>query len=190
MEAFKARVHSFPPLADRRATTLILGTMPGQASLSAGEYYAFDRNAFWNIIEVHFGVARAAPYAQRCAALCAHGIALWDVLHSCSRDSSADSDIVPDSIVANDIGGFLREHPAVTRIYFNGARAEALFTTHVRSGLGVEFSKVQYQRLPSTSPANARVDLAGKIRVWSVINNCLDDLRTSRQSAPTAARPD
>ena len=86
------RVHSFPAIADRKASRLILGTMPGKASLRAGQYYAHERNAFWSIIAALFGVPATAPYAERGAQLRAQGIALWDVLQSCSRESSLDAD--------------------------------------------------------------------------------------------------
>jgi double-stranded uracil-DNA glycosylase len=164
-------ISGFPPIADRHATCLILGTMPGNASLRAGEYYAFGRNAFWSIIEAQFGIARTAPYPERSAALRANRIALWDVLRSCHRQSSLDADIVTGSAVSNDIAAFLREHPAVSCIYFNGAGAEALYRRHVRQGLSASGADLRYRRLPSTSPANARLNLAAKVRAWSIIRN-------------------
>src|SRR6185503_11514923 len=39
----------FPPIADSRATILILGSLPGQKSLEMSQYYAQPQNGFWKI---------------------------------------------------------------------------------------------------------------------------------------------
>jgi len=163
------RVHSFAAIADSAASRLVLGTMPGKASLRAGEYYAHQRNAFWGIIEALFGIPASAPYSQRGAGLRAQGIALWDVLQSCSRGSSLDSDIVAHSIVPNRLAQFLHEHPAVHSVYFNGAAAEALYMRYVRPDLDDALRDLSYIRLPSTSPAHARLTAAAKLARWSVL---------------------
>ncbi len=69
---------SFPPLAPPQARLLILGSMPGAASLRAGQYYAHPQNQFWPIMAALLGFDPALPYAQRCAALASHGIAVDD----------------------------------------------------------------------------------------------------------------
>ena len=78
--ATSKRRKGFLPIADRRARVLVLGSMPSEASLAAGEYYAFRHNQFWRIAGEICGVAPDAPYARRKAALKRRGIALWDVV--------------------------------------------------------------------------------------------------------------
>ena len=60
-----ALLYSFPPVAAPDAHTLILGSMPGQASLAAGEYYAHRRNLFWPIMGAVFEAGPELAYAAR-----------------------------------------------------------------------------------------------------------------------------
>lgn len=158
---------SFPPIANPDATILILGSMPGQASLAADAYYAHPRNAFWPIMATLLGFAANADYAQRIAALKAARIALWDVLHSCHRPGSLDADIAPDSLLANDLPAFLQQHPAIQRVFFNGAKAEACFRKHIAPSLAT--TSLRCMRLPSTSPAHAALSFERKLAAWRVI---------------------
>lgn len=164
-----SRIHSFPPLSDDRAERLVLGSMPGKASLLAQQYYAHPRNAFWPIMESLFGIARTLPYAQRCTRLVARRVAVWDVLKTCTRSSSLDSDIDPSTIVANDFVSFFVDHPGLQAIYFNGAMAENTFRRHVLPLLPPAAAQVPMTRLPSTSPANAAYSLQQKLESWRVI---------------------
>jgi TDG/mug DNA glycosylase family protein len=119
------RVHSFPPISDPASRVLILGSMPGKASLRAKQYYAHPQNAFWRIIAALFELDADAPYELRVEALRENGIALWDVMKSCTRESSLDSDVVESSIVPNAFPSFLRAHPRIATICFNGAKASS-----------------------------------------------------------------
>jgi TDG/mug DNA glycosylase family protein len=163
----KHHIHSFPPIAAPDATLLILGSMPGKASLLANQYYAHPRNAFWPIMGELFGAGPAMPYARRVRVLEHAGIAVWDVLASCTRGSSLDSDIDEDSIVANDFASFFRVHPRIQRVFFNGAKAEASFRRHVLPRLAA--TTLRIKRLPSTSPANASLSHARKLRSWRIV---------------------
>ncbi|MHB1590463.1 MAG: DNA-deoxyinosine glycosylase, partial [Sulfuricella sp.] len=134
-------VHSFPPIADARARVLILGSMPGKLSLQAQQYYAHPRNAFWHILGELVGAHADLTYQTRMRVLKANGIALWDVLKSCTREGSLDSDIDDASIIANDFASFHRAHPDIAYIFFNGAKAEACYRKHVLPSLD---SPLQY----------------------------------------------
>ena len=161
-------VHSFPPIAGRSSRVLILGSMPGKASLAAGQYYAHPQNAFWKLLGSFFDFEPEAPYSQRVAALRREGIALWDVMQSCTRKSSLDSDIVESSIVPNDFVPLLTRHRAIGTICFNGAKAEHSFRKYVLLDLP-EAREIEYHRLPSTSPANASIPYARKRQAWQVV---------------------
>jgi hypoxanthine-DNA glycosylase len=165
-----ARLRGFLPICRDDATRLILGSMPGAASLQAGEYYAHPRNAFWLITASLTGVPRAAAYAERVRALQSAGIAVWDVLQACRRSGSLDSAIESDSMVANDFRKLLRQFPGIGRIYFNGSTARQLYDRLVLPTLAPDQQLLPRFTLPSTSPANARVSLPEKTQAWLRVN--------------------
>ena len=162
-------VRSFAPIARADARVLVLGSMPGVASLSANAYYAHGRNAFWPIMGALFGFGPALPYAQRVAALLAARVAVWDVLQSCTRAGSLDAAIERDSEVANDFPGFLRRHPEITGVFFNGGAAEAAFRRHVLPLPALQGRPLPMIRLPSTSPANASFSFERKLAAWQCL---------------------
>ena len=161
------RIRSFPPIENSAARTLILGTMPGAASLRAAQYYAHPRNGYWTILAGVLGFDARLDYAARSQCLVRAGIAVWDVLQSCERAGSLDARIAPASIVANDFRGFFVRHPHIERVCFNGASAEALFRRHVVGTL-VDATHLTYVRLPSTSPANASISMSAKADAWRI----------------------
>lgn len=166
------RVNSFDPISDAASRVLILGSMPGKVSLRAGQYYAHPRNAFWRILGGLLGFDPRAPYEARISSLRAHRVALWDVMRSCVRATSLDSDIEESSIVSNPFPAFLREHPKIHTICFNGAKAEQAWRRHVLPRLP-SADGIAYHRLPSTSPANASIGYDEKVEAWRVLRRCL-----------------
>jgi double-stranded uracil-DNA glycosylase len=159
------RLKGFPPIADRRARVLVLGSMPSEASLAAGQYYAFRHNQFWRIAGEICGFDADAPYARRKAALKRRRIALWDVVASCVRPGSLDASIRNDSIRANEFTGFLARHPGIRRVCFNGRKAESAWRRHVAPRLPKSLA-LEYRLLPSTSPAHAGMGYRSKLRAW------------------------
>ena len=157
---------SFAPLARADARFLILGTLPGQASLAAQRYYAHPQNAFWPILATHLGFDATAPYASRVAALLDARIAVWDVCGTAMRAGSLDSALVRRSIQPNDFATFFAAHGEIGRVAFNGATAAALYRRHVVPHLPPEWADLVQTCLPSTSPAHARMPRAEKQSLW------------------------
>ena len=164
-----SRVESFPPIASEKSRVLILGSMPGEASLKAGQYYALPRNAFWRIMGELFGAGPQLPYEQRVERLGRAGVALWDSLHSCVRPGSLDASITDED--ANDFAAFFAKYPRIKHIYFNGAKAETTFRQRVLPTLPND--RYALSRLPSTSPAHASMAFEAKLQAWSVVRNVL-----------------
>jgi TDG/mug DNA glycosylase family protein len=162
-------VQSFKPMSDERSTVLILGSMPGAASLQAEQYYAHPRNQFWWLMGELVGAGAELPYERRMALLRESGIALWDVLARCERPGSLDSSIVEESIVANDFSLFYRRHPRIWRVFFNGSKAQSSYQRYVQPLLAGADAHIEYQRLPSTSPAHASRPAAAKLEAWRAI---------------------
>lgn len=166
----------FPPVADASARILVLGSMPGVASLEQQQYYAHPRNAFWPIMQTLL-LGEPVPdqsYQQRCDLLLAHGVALWDVLQACVRPGSLDSNIVSDSIQINDFHGLFQRCPDIRAVIFNGAKAEQEYVKRVLPGLGEQARSLPRLRLPSTSPAMASLSFEEKAGEWRGILDYLN----------------
>jgi double-stranded uracil-DNA glycosylase len=162
-------ISGFAPIVSSDAKVLILGTMPSEASLLRQQYYGHPRNAFWPIMSALFDSDPALCYQRRKEILMENGIAVWDVLRSCNRLGSLDSKIKLATISTNDLAGFFFEYKGIMRVFFNGRMAEKLYQRRILPTLNHRFSYLDYECLPSTSPANASLNLEQKIEAWKVI---------------------
>jgi TDG/mug DNA glycosylase family protein len=163
-----------PPIAPPDARALILGSVPGDASIRARQYYAHPRNAFWPIIESLFSDGTVRDYEARVALARSSRIAIWDVLARADRAGSLDTAIVAATEVPNDLKAFLAGHRSITHVFFNGTKASDSFARHH----GREsFPGVVLQRLPSTSPANASLSFRRKLEAWSVVATAVGEER-------------
>jgi double-stranded uracil-DNA glycosylase len=159
----------FPPIASAKASVLILGSFPGKESLRKQQYYAHPRNSFWSIMEDLFQLQSGLSYVERIKALQFHGIALWDVLLYCWREGSLDSSIDDQTIIVNDFQFFFRKYKKIKWVYFNGTKAEKEYEKRVLISLDASCNELQYQRLPSTSPAMAMLTRDEKLAQWATI---------------------
>lgn len=104
------------------------------------------------------------PYRQRLDILLKNKVGLWNVIRSCRRTTSLDSDIEASSIVANDFAGFFAEHPQLQLICFNGRKAEEIFIKQMKQHIVP--STITLCLLPSTSPANTGLTFDQKLAAW------------------------
>jgi len=162
-------VYSFPPVVSRNSKILILGSMPGEVSLKAHQYYAHPRNAFWRIMDELFGAGPSLSYQERLTVLDHAGVALWDSLRACTRPGSLDSAIRDEQ--ANDFVTLFVSFPRITHVFFNGAKSEAAFRRHVLPTL--PDPKHAFVRLPSSSPAHAGMAFDNKVERWRAVANAL-----------------
>ncbi|GAB1595916.1 DNA-deoxyinosine glycosylase [Lysobacter claricitrinus] len=171
-------IHGLPPIENPNARALVLGSMPGGASLQAGRYYAHSQNLFWPFMDELIGASPALPYERRLERLRTAGVALWDVIATCERIGSLDSAI--RGAVANDFAAFFASHPGLRAVLFNGATAEATFLRQVPDV--VVPTAIRLVRLPSTSPANRSIPTARKLEAW---RDALADAGVRLQSTPS-----
>lgn len=158
-----------PPVVASDCRVLILGSMPGAASLQAARYYAHPRNRFWPLMTALADVPAEATYGERLVALQRAGIGLWDVIGECRRAGSLDSAIVRGSERANALVPLIVSLGQLRVIAFNGATAASLFRRHVEPQLAELRQPVQRIALPSTSPAHAAMGLEALREAWSVL---------------------
>ncbi len=154
-------IQGFAPVIGPDPRVLLLGSMPGVASLEATQYYAHPRNRFWPLMAALLEESPSVDYASRLAMLQRHGIALWDVLGQCQRAGSLDSAIDRESQQPNPIPHLLAQYPSIQTIGTNGGFATRAFTK--------AFPKLAIERhvaLPSTSPANARWSMQALYAAW------------------------
>lgn len=163
--AVAARAHGFAPILGPAPRVLLLGSLPGTASLRAGEYYAQPRNAFWPILAALTGVAATADYPARCAGLVQAGLAVWDVCRSAVRPGSLDAAIVAVTVDAQPLAALIGAQPTLRAIAFNGRAAATLFERHIALH-GLPGADLPRLLLPSTSAAHATLPVAAKAQHW------------------------
>lgn len=155
------RKRSFPPVVDENTRLLVLGSLPGEASLAAGRYYAHPRNLFWTLMgEVLAEDLVSLDYEARLRTLLRRRVGLWDVVAEASRHGSLDAAI--RDIAGNDLASLAARLPQLKAVAFNGATSAKIGTRQLGA---LDLTLV---RLPSSSPAYAgRMEL--KWEAWMAL---------------------
>lgn len=145
----------------------MLGSLPGEASLAAGRYYAHPQNAFWRLMGTVIGEDLAAlDYNARLATLLGHHVGLWDVVGEAVRPGSLDTAI--RDAVHNDLAALVETLPNLRAVAFNGGKA-------AKAGvklLAAHADRLALVPLPSSSPA-LTTPFAVKAQAWSVLGQHL-----------------
>ncbi|MDB5441060.1 MAG: DNA-deoxyinosine glycosylase, partial [Caulobacteraceae bacterium] len=150
---------SFAPVVDGDTRVLILGSLPGEASLRLGQYYGNPRNQFWRLVAAVTQAPMPEAYEDRLAALRGAGIGLWDVVKTASRAGSLDSAIRGHQ--ANPLAELIAGLPRLQAVAFNGGTASKIG----RLALG-QTPAPTLLTLPSSSPA-LTLSFERKLAAWS-----------------------
>ena len=158
---------SMAPVGAQDARLLLLGSLPGNASLAAQRYYAHPTNQFWRLLGGALGEPLAAlDYSDRLERLDARGVALWDVVDRADRPGSLDGAI--RGAVHNPLAAFISEHRRLAAIGFNGLTAARMGRRAIGTPPGVVLID-----LPSSSAAFT-LALAEKTARWRVLAGFAD----------------
>lgn len=139
--------HPVEPIFNENSKALILGTFPSIKSREMRFFYSHPQNRFWRVMARICDSEIPESVDDKKNLIISNYFALWDVIHSCEIEGSADSTI--KNVVPNDLSVIL-DHSRVDRIFVNGKKAESLYKKYLEKETGI---KAIY--LPSTSPANA-----------------------------------
>ena len=156
------KISSFPPIIINESKILILGSIPGVKSLEMQQYYAHPQNKFWKIIFELFNEKFSTDYDERIKILEKYHVALWDVIDTCERKGSLDTEIRNEE--ANKIGELLHNYPNIKAIFCNGQKSHK----NLQKILGKKF-RMPIIVLPSTSPAYAGLSYFDKLKSWYII---------------------
>lgn len=150
----------FPPVADERTRVLVLGSLPGEASLERRQYYANPTNQFWRlmggVVETDLAVL---DYEARLAALLRARVGLWDVIGSARRTGSLDAQI--RNHAANPLGTIASRFPSLRALAFNGGKSYQIGRRLLGEAAGVKLVP-----LPSSSAAYCSISVDAKQAKW------------------------
>ena len=161
MQVHKSFEHPFDAFVSNEAEVLILGSFPSIKSFEDNFYYAHPQNQFWKLLAVVYDEETPQTIEQKSSFLEKYKIALWDMVKSCERVNSLDSNLT--NIEVNDIEGFLKEHPTIKKICFTGKTSQKLYEKNF------PFLEIPTYYLPSPSPAYRAMKFGEKVEIYKNI---------------------
>lgn len=154
------RKSAFAPVVAPAARILILGSLPGEASLAAQRYYAHPQNQFWRLTGAVIGREDlpSFDYDARLETLVAAGIGLWDTVASATREGSLDAAIREAEHAP--LAELVARLPHLRAVGFNGKTSARIGRAQLAG------SSLALVDLPSSSPAYASLAFAAKRERW------------------------
>lgn len=154
------RKSAFAPVVAPAARILILGSLPGEASLAAQRYYAHPQNQFWRLTGAVIGREDlpSLDYDARLETLIAAGIGLWDTVASATREGSLDAAI--RAAEHAPLAELVARLPHLRAVGFNGKTSARIGRAQLAG------SSLALVDLPSSSPAYASLAFASKRERW------------------------
>lgn len=159
MQEYQNITHTFDPVYNSESKILILGSFPSVKSRENHFYYGHPQNRFWKVLASVLEWNVPITIEEKKQMLLENGVAIWDVIASCSIVGSSDTSI--KDVVVNDFSKILEESQ-IENIYVNGTKAYELYHRYAEEKTGIKAIK-----LPSTSPANAAWNLERLCAAWA-----------------------
>ena len=152
--------HPIAPVYDAHSRVLLLGSFPSPRSRELGFFYAHSHNRMWRVLAAVVGEGRVPQgTAERTAFLLEHGIAMYDVVASCTIAGASDASI--RDVEPTDLSPILAAAP-IEAVFATGATAHRLYACHQLPATGMPAA-----RLPSTSAANAAWSLERLVAAYA-----------------------
>lgn len=166
MSEIRHVVHTFLPVISENTTVLLLGSVPSVKSMEQGFYYMHKQNRFWKVLSLLLGEdLYNSPIANRIEVLKRVGIGLYDAVEECDIQGSSDNKIY--NVVPTDLEKLIKG-TKVNAIFCLGDKSYLIATKNNATLKGI------IKKLPSTSPANAKMSLENLVKEFQVVLDCLE----------------
>ena len=154
------QVHPFKALIHKDSEVLILGTFPSLKSFDNDFYYSHPKNQFWGILSDIFNEV-AVTQVERKQLLKNNKIALWDIVKSCERKNSSDSNL--KNVKVHDLNLLIEDYKNIKAILFTGKKSLYFYEKYHKS-----MDKI-IEYLPSPSPAYASLSKEEKTKIYKSV---------------------
>ena len=158
---------SIPIFINQDSSILILGSLPSVKTREVGFYYGHKQNRFYKVLSKLYLEETPLSVEDKKDFLNKHHIALYDVIYECDIIGSSDASIRNPVVI--DIKDILYKYPNIKKIALNGNKAKSLFNKYLLEIVNNEFKDIKIYYLPSTSPANAKMNIDDLLEAYKAL---------------------